>query len=152
MDAGGSGLATRHPLDGRDHDFLAVVQPLSLEGVKGLPAKLLGHGQNLTLPDASRPHHGQIVTAPLLGYTDTHLAQTDDVRDVPVILLDPDRRKDEGPLFVHVPGVTHIGGGLGIAAIGLMRLHPDREVVHVLLVYHRNQNGMVGGVGAPVVG
>jgi hypothetical protein len=152
MDADGGGMTTRHPLDGSDHDFFAVVQPLSLKGVKGLPAKLLGHGQNLALPDASRPHHGQIVPAPLLGYTDTHLAQTDDVKDVLVILLNPDRREDEGPLFVHVPGVTHIGGGLGIAAIGLMCFHPDSEVVHVLLVYHRNQDGVVGGVGAPVVG
>ena len=116
-----------------------------------LPPEFVSHGQDLSFPDARCPHHGQIVPPPLFGYADAHLAQTDDVRDIFIILLHFDRGEDEGPFFVNIPCVPHVSSGLGVAAIGLMRLDPDRIVVHSFIVDHRNQDSVVGRVGAPVV-
>ena len=152
VDAGGSGAATRHLFDSRNHEFFAVIEPLLLKGVEGIPAKFLCHGQNLAFPDAGRSHHGEIVPSPLFGNPDAHLAHTNDVRVILVILLYFDRGEDKGPFFINITCVPHIGRGLGVAAIGLMRLHPEGKVVDTLIVYHRYQDRVVGRVGAPMVG
>jgi hypothetical protein len=48
--------------------------------------------------------------------------------------------------------MAHVGGRQSVAAIGLVRLHPYREVMNPLPVDHWNQDGMVRRMGAAVIG
>ena len=151
MGAGGGGGTSRHFPDSSDHQLFAIVEPFILKGVEDLPAKFLCHGQDLAFSDSCSPNHGQIVSPPLLRDPDTHLTQTDDVRDVFVVLLGLYRRKDKCPFLINVAGVPHIGGRLSVAAISLVRLDPNGELVYPLVIDNRDQDGVVSRVRASMV-
>ena len=68
------------------------------------------------------PHHWS-------GTPDAHSTHADDVLDGLVVALHLHCREDQRALLVHVARAAVIGGGDGVAAIGLMRLGQHREAV-----------------------
>ena len=135
-----------------DHAPLAVVEPLGREAVQRLPTGLLGDCQQLPLAHPGGAQHGEEVPPPLVRHADAHPAHADDVLDGLVAPLHLHCREDQRALLVHVARRAVIGGGDGIAAIGLMRLGDDGEAVRALVVDHRHQDRVIGRMGAAVIG
>ena len=148
----GLGAAARHLAHGSDHQLLAVVEPLLGELGEGVPADLAAEGGDLPLADPRRAQHREIVAPPLVRHADAQAAHTHDVLDVLVVALDLHRREDQRAFLVHVARAAVIGGGDGVAAVRLMRLGDHGEAVNAVVVHHRREDGVVGGVGAAVVG
>ena len=149
---GGHGPAARHLAHGRDHQLLAVVEPLLGELREGVPTDLVAEGHDLALADPRRAELREIVAPPLLRHADAQAAHAHDVLDVLVVALDLDRREDQRAFFVHVARAAVIGGGDGVAAVRLMRLGDHGEAVHALVVDHGREDGVVGRMRAAVVG
>ena len=130
---------------------LGVVEPLLLEALDGLEAVFLTEFLDALLADAAGGEHGEIVAVPDLGDADAFLAHADDVTDIGVVLLDLDAGEDEGAFGVDVDGFGCVGGGDGVAAVGLVGLNAGGED---MLAFEEDgdQDGVVGWVGVAEVG
>ena len=82
--------------------------------------------------DAGGGEHAEVVAVPNLGDADALLAHADDVADVLVVLLDFDTGEDEGAFLVDVEGFGCVGGGDGVADVGLVSFHAAGEDVLAL--------------------
>ncbi len=111
-----------------------------------VPADLSAKRQHLALADPRRADHGEKVALPLARHANTQFAHADKIFDVAVIVLNLDSWKYQRAFGVHVDGGAHIGGRQCVAAIGLMRLGQNREAMHAVIVDHRYQDGVIGGV------
>ena len=133
------------------HPSLGVVEPLFDELLDRLHP-VLGH-QLLEpgLADAGRADHGQVVAVPLVWHSDPAPAHADDVRDILVIALHPHRREDQPTFLIDVAREGHVGGRVGVAAVGLVRLGGGGEDV-LTIDEDRNEDDVVGRVGIAEVG
>ena len=137
--------------DGVGGESLAVVFPLLDEALDVFEAELGAELFDALLADAGGGEHGEVVAVPDLGDTDALLAHADDVADVGVVLLDEDAGEDEGAFGVDVEGFGGVGGGDGVAAVGLVGF--DAGGVDVLAFDEDgDEDGVVGGVGVAEVG
>ena len=150
--AGDREASRGQPFECIDHAPLAVVEPLGGEAVERLPTGLPGKRQKLPLAHPRCAQHGKEIAPPLVGHANAHPAHADDVLDGLVAALHLHRREDQRALLVHVARRAVIGGGDGVAAIGLMRLGDDGEAVDARLVDHRHQDRVIGRVRATVIG
>ena len=135
-----------------DHAPLAVVEPLGREAIQSLPARLVRESEQLPLAHTGGAQHGEEVAPPLVRHADAHAAHADDILDGLVAALHLHGGEDQRAFLVHVARRAVVGGGDGIAAIGLMRLGDDGEAVQARLVDHRHQDGVIGRVRAAVIG
>ena len=143
--------AGRQPSQHRVHTLLAVVEPVLDILLEGVPSVLHPESEELALADSGRTNRREVVAMPLFGNSNSGHAHARDVVDVAMVALHSHRRKDEGSFLVHVAGGSHVGGGHGIADIGLMCFREYRKAVDTVVIDHRDEDGKVGGVRATVV-
>jgi hypothetical protein len=139
-------LARRQPLDGRHHLALAIVEPVGGVALERVPAELAAEFEQLALADPDGAQRRQVIPPPLLRHANARPAHADQVVVVLVARLDPGGREDEGPLLVDVDRVAHVGRGLRVAAIRLVRLGEDEEAERAALVDHGHDQAVVGRV------
>ena len=151
VDGDRGGAALGHSLNGGDHAFFGVVEPLFGEGVEGVPADLFAEGEDLAFADAGGADHGEEIAVPLLGDADAHLAHADDVLVEFVVFLHLDGGEDQCAFLVYVAGGAVVGGGDGVADVGLVGLGEDGEVVLAAFIDDGHEDGVIGGVRAAVV-
>ena len=130
---------------------LAVALPFLDEALHGFEPELAAEVLDALLAHAGGGQHGQVVAVPDLGDADALLAHADDVADILIASLDANAGEDEGALLVDVDRLGGVGGGDGVAAVGLVRLHAGGEDV-CAFEENGHQDGVVGGVGVSEVG
>jgi hypothetical protein len=97
------------PADRIDHLLLGIVEPKLRVSLQRIPADLAAQRQELARADSDGPERRQIVPPPLLGNADARLAHADQVLTILVVGLDFGGGEDQGPFFIDVDGVAHIG-------------------------------------------
>ncbi len=141
----------RHLRDDVRHPPLGVVEPLLDELLHRLDAVLGDEVLQPALADAGRANHRQVIAVPLVRHADAAAAHTDDVADVGVVTLHADGGEDDPPFLVDVAGEGHVGGWVGVAAVGLMRLGGGGEEV-LAIDEDGDQDDMICRVGVAEVG
>ncbi len=144
--------AAWHPADRFDHALFGIVEPVFGVSLQHLPSDVRTQLKEGLLPDAHSAQGCEIVAPPLLGHADAQAAHADNVVDIPIVLLNPDRMKDQRSFLIDVAGVAHVGGRQRIAAVGLVSLGKNRQPMHALLVDDRHHGTIVGGMRIAVIG
>src|SRR5262249_16672385 len=103
------------------------------------------------LTDAGGSKRREIVTPPLVRNAHPHAAHANNIHDMLIVLLDFHCGKDERAFRIYIFGGAHIRSWQRVAAIGLVSLGKHGEAMDPIVVNHRDQDRMIGRMGAAMI-